>query len=124
MDGKYAGKWAEYRRICKFAVISLVGVVGVPFLSFLILVLLLQLTRLQLPWSLAQLPFLLGSACLFLAVYFGRRQYTWECPRCGRRFGRLHEECQNCALPKWANDDSDLRERKIAPGTEWPLPRI
>jgi hypothetical protein len=75
---------------------------------------------------LSMLPFIAGVAFMLITGYFAYLHYIWECPRCGKRFGRNHVECKNCSLPKWANeDDSELTEEEVASGVRvWPRPRI
>ena len=86
--------------------------------------LLLRFRMFQFLTHLSMLPFFVEAALMGAISYFAYYHYVWECPRCGERFGRLHEECQNCALPKWANDDSDLGERKFELDAKWPSPRV
>jgi hypothetical protein len=118
MKDEYAPKWAEYRRICKCGIYALVAFFAAPFVIIPILSLLLHF---GMPQSLIHsntIPFLIEAGLMITAMYFGWRQYTWECPRCGEPFGRLHEECQNCALPKWASEDETalLRDNVVSGG--------
>jgi hypothetical protein len=103
MEGKYSASWAEYKRLARYELLAVVGIVLIPIL------LLPVLSLLKLRW-----PLELAVFVLFLAVvYFHYCRYVWQCPRCGEQFngrlgiGGIREECQNCALPKWANDDED-----------------
>ena len=120
----YAAQWAEYKHLRNCAIYSGVSLFALPFLTVILLGLLLRFQAFQFLTHLDMLPFLVGVAFMGSALYFAYLHYVWQCPRCGERFGRLHEECQNCALPKWATDDSDLNERETVSGMKWPKPRI
>lgn len=120
----YAAEWAEYKHLRDYAIYSAAALIAAPFLTVALLGLLLRIPAFQFLTHLGMLPFLIGVVFMGLTLYFVYLHYVWQCPRCRERFGQHHEECQNCALPKWANDDSDLNEREIPPGREWPEPRI
>jgi hypothetical protein len=124
LSDKYGAQWAEYKHLRNYAIYSLLALFVGPVLMVLVLGLLLRFPVFQSLNHLSMLPFLFGAALMGATGYFAYRHYIWQCPRCGEQFGRLHEECQNCALPKWANDDSDLGERDSVPGATWPRPRI
>ena len=121
---QYAAQWVEYKHLRNCAIYSMVALFAAPFLIVMLLGLLLRFRVFQFLTHLDVLPFLIGVAFMGSTLYFAYLHYVWQCPRCGERFGRLHEECQNCALPKWADDDSDLKEREPLPDREWPQPRI
>jgi hypothetical protein len=103
MEGKYAENWAKYKRLAGYELFAVVGIVLIPLLLLPILFLL------NLSWPLDPVIVVL----FFAAAYFHYCRYIWPCPRCGERFngrfgiGGIREKCQNCALPKWANDDED-----------------
>ena len=103
MKDKYAGSWEIYKRFTRCELFAVVGIILIPILLFPIVVVL------KLSWPLENLGFVL----LFAVGYFHYCRYIWRCPRCGKRFngrlgiGGISEECQYCALPKWANDDDD-----------------
>ena len=103
MEGKYAASWAEYKRLARYELFAVVGIVLIPILFLPVL------SLLNLSWPLELVAFVLFLA----AAYFHYCRYIWPCPRCGEPFngrlgiGGIREECQNCALPKWANDDED-----------------
>jgi hypothetical protein len=120
----YAAQWAEYKHLRNCAVYSAVALFVGPFLTIPLLGFLLRFRMFHFLTHLSMLPFLVGVACLGSTGYFAYLHYLWQCPRCGEQFGRLHDECKNCALPKWATDDSDLNEREIVADTRWPSPRI
>jgi hypothetical protein len=126
MKNEYASKWAEYRRICKCGLLSLVTFLLFPFVIIPVFGLLLRFSMFGFLERSNMILFLFEGALMFATLYFAWCQYTWECPRCGEPFGRLHAECQNCALPKWANEnDSDLSRDDVESGrAEWPKPRI
>jgi len=126
MNNEYAPKWAEYRRICTWGIYSLVAFIAIPFGMIAISGVLMRFGLFGFLDHLSMLPFITGVALMFITGYFAYLHYIWECPRCGERFGRNHVECQNCALPKWANeDDSELAEEEVASGKRvWPKPRI
>jgi hypothetical protein len=103
MKDKYAESWAKYRRFGRYELYAAVGMLLIPILFFPI-VFLLKTGR----------PFeFLGPVLLLVVGYFHYCRYVWPCPRCGKPFngrfgiGGIREECQYCALPKWANDDED-----------------
>jgi hypothetical protein len=120
----YAAEWAEYKHLRNCAIYSAVAVFAAPFLAVALLGLLLRFPTFQFLTHLGMLPFLIGVALMGSTLFYAYLHYAWQCPRCGERFGRLHEECQNCALPKWAIDDSDLSQRADSPNAKWPKPRI
>ena len=103
MASKYADSWAEYKRFGRYELFAAVGMLLTPILFFSIELLLK-----------VNLPVYFVEVILFSAVaYFHYFRYIWPCPRCGEMFngrfgiGGIREECQYCALPKWANDDGD-----------------
>jgi len=109
MKESYALRWAEYRLIRKCGMVALIAFLATPFVIIPIFGWLLRFSAFHFLTRLAMVPFLIEAALLFAAGYFAWKQYTWQCPRCGEPFGRLHEECRNCGLPKWANQiDSEL----------------
>jgi len=115
MNDKYAPRWAEYRRISRYAAIAFTGFIAIPFLIVAVFALLLRFSLAQLPTDISDLAPIVGAAFMLVAMAFVWRLYTWTCPRCGERFGWRHEECQHCSLPKWANGDD---------GTDWRTGRI
>ena len=122
MKDEYALEWAEYRRNSRHGIYALFAFLAAPFVMIPTFGLLLHFSAFQFLTHLGMLPFFVEAVLMLAAGYFGWWQYTWECPRCGQPFGRHHEECQNCALPKWATeDDSELS----GSGSEaWHRPRI
>jgi len=104
MSDTYESRWSEYRRIRKWGISALIAFVVLPFLGIPSIGLLTNLIAPSIATLLVNLLFLIEVGLLFTAGYFAYLQYTWECPRCGERFGRLHEECQNCGLAKWAGE--------------------
>ena len=126
MKDEYSLKWVDYRRLCKYGKYSLVALVTVPFALLLILGFLSRLGAPQFIDNLAIILFPIEVALMITTVYFAWGHYIWRCPRCGEPFGRFHEECQNCALLKWAteNDCEFSREDVESGRAEWPRPRI
>jgi hypothetical protein len=109
MEDAYAATWTAYRRMRKFRVYALIAFLTGPFVMIPMLGFLLRFATFQFLLNLKTLPLLIECALLLAVGYCERMQYKWECPRCGKAFGRLHEECQHCALPLWARaDDCDL----------------
>jgi hypothetical protein len=126
MKDEYELKWADYKRLCKFGKYTFIALVTVPFLLVAVFGLLLHFSPFQFPILLGNLPFVIGIVLMFVTLYFAWSHYIWECPRCSERFGRFHEECQNCGLPKWASEnDLELTAEDVAAGKgKWPQPRI
>jgi hypothetical protein len=126
MKDEYARRWGEYRRICKWGICSLVALIAIPFAMVAIFGVMIRFGLSGFLDHLSLLPFITGVALMFATGYFAYCHYVWECPRCGKRFGRNHVECQNCALPKWANnDDSEPTQEEDASGARvGPKPRI
>ena len=101
MEDTYESAWATLRRIQKMRLYALAALFIGPFLTVLIMGLLLRFATFQFLLRLGNVPFLIGCAFLFTWGFCEYKLYKWECPRCGKAFGRLHEECQSCALPLW-----------------------
>jgi len=119
MKDEYAMQWAEYRHICKSGTYSLLATFILPFALVAILGILLRFKIFGSLGTLSALPFITGVALLINTASYGYLHYTWKCPRCGECFGRDHEECQYCALPKWANeDDSKPLEDELASNSD------
>ena len=103
MKDKYAGSWEKYKRFGRYELFAVVGIILISILLFPIVFVL------KLSWPVENLAFVL----LFVAGYFHYCRYIWPCPRCGKRFngslgiGGIRDECQYCALSKWATDDDD-----------------
>ena len=114
MKESYESNWAEYGRICRYFRLALIATLTLPFLIVLITSLLMRFKAFQFLYAISNLPFLLGCVLLFAALYFAYVKYTWNCPRCGRRFGQS-EECGYCSLPRLADQDD---------GAEWTRSRI
>lgn len=112
----YAAQWADYRHLRNRAIYSFVAFFAVSFLLIPLLGLLLRFPAFQFLSRVRMLPFLVEVALAGVILYFAYLHYCWECPRCGERFGMLYDECQNCALLKWANDDSESSEHETDPG--------
>jgi ribosomal protein L37E len=104
MKNDYDSSWAEYRRIRKRGMYALVAFIALPFLVIPSIGLLANFIKSPISTVSVNLLFFVEVVLLFTAGYLAYIQYTWECPRCGERFGRLHDECQNCGLPRWANE--------------------
>ena len=123
---KYESIWADYRRIRKRGMYALLAFVALPFLVIPSIGLLMNLIKEPIPTALVDLLFFIEVILLLTAGYYAYVQYTWECPRCGERFGRLHDECQNCGLPKWADEeDGQLDEdTNTSSGEKRSGPRI
>ena len=124
MKDDYATNWANYKHVRNCAIYSLLAFFVGPFVLIPLLGLLLRFSAFQFLAPLSMLPFVIEVALAGATLYFAYLHYIWECPRCGERFGRLHEECQNCALPKWAIDDLDLSDRADTSNAKWRKPRI
>lgn len=120
MKTEYELKWSEYRRIRRHGLFALIALFTIPFATVEIFAVLLKFGAFQFLNNLTMLPFLLGAIFLVVAAYFQWRQYTWECPRCGEPFGRLHEECRNCGLPRWACSAPEEQEGKDTPTMQNP----
>ena len=103
MKEAYTLRWSAFRRICSFALLSPIALLATPFL--------LGPVSLFLFHSLIPL-YPIALVIMSAAGYFIWRYITWPCPRCGEPFGRFRDECQNCFLPKWADED-DLTRGEI-----------
>jgi|ERR1035437_35110 hypothetical protein len=100
MGDQYAAKWAEYRRISKFSIISLISIFVAPTVVFVMLIALVYLCKGRIPWGFAFVPFYCAAGFVISSIYFAWRKSAWKCPQCGRRFGR-RSKCRGCGLPKW-----------------------
>jgi hypothetical protein len=122
----YESQWDDYRRGCKLGIYSLITFFVSPFVMIPTLGFLLHFRMFQFLTNVSQIPFLIEVVLLIATGYFYWRFHTWQCPRCGEPFGRLHEECQNCGLPKWSseNECEFSREDVESCKAEWPKPRI
>ena len=118
MKDGYAAQWADYKHLWNRAIYSFVTFFAGPFFLIPLLGLLLRFPAFQFLSRVSMLPFFVEVALAGATLYFAHLHYVWECPRCGERFGMLHEECQNCALLKWANDDSESSEHETGPGAK------
>ena len=109
MKDAYESRWAEYRSLRKRGIYALLAFIVLPFLIIPAIGLLTGIIASSVATVFVNVLFLIEVGLLFTAGYYAYLQYTWECPCCGERFGRLHDECQNCGLPKWARE-SELQQ--------------
>jgi hypothetical protein len=90
----YSLKWAKFKRIRFLAICT-----PIVFLSLPALWVFLPLGN-----SANWLLYAIGITLIVLTFFFVWRYATWQCPRCGEPFGRFQDQCNNCSLPKWANE--------------------
>jgi hypothetical protein len=121
MKDSYESRWAEYRSIRKRGIYALLAFVVLPFLIIPAIGLLTGIIATSITNVFVNVLFLIEVGLLFTAGYYAYLQYTWDCPRCGERFGRLHDECQNCGLSKWAGEsETQLSESAKDSGRSGP----
>ena len=100
MAGGYSQAWQEYRKIRNQLLMVVVGYFPVALLLFIFMP-----ASMLLDHSSNYIWGFVNLCWLGLLVVTVLRLRSWQCPRCGAKFGlslRVNQ-CVNCALPKYSD---------------------